>query len=177
MFAKKFRRLAALSAAVALAPATAAQAEVDYLYSTYTHYLQFKLPGFLKAGDTILPQDTAYCVVVSNYVCKGLYATKGIDPQYGTATDILTFEAYDPNRPTDIYRVTSYWTPGLWTQSGRGWMANHTSSGMPVTLIVSGEPSPIASVPEPSTWGLLIIGFGMVGVGLRRTRRVAFQPS
>ena len=30
-----------------------------------------------------------------------------------------------------------------------------------------------AAVPEPVTWALLIAGFGMVGVGMRRRRPVA----
>lgn len=30
---------------------------------------------------------------------------------------------------------------------------------------------PIAAVPEPSSWALLILGFGLVGVGLRRAGR------
>lgn len=29
----------------------------------------------------------------------------------------------------------------------------------------------VSSVPEPSTWGLLILGFGAVGAGMRRQRR------
>ena len=34
-----------------------------------------------------------------------------------------------------------------------------------------------STVPEPATWGLMIVGFGLVGVGARRRRKVATQVS
>lgn len=33
----------------------------------------------------------------------------------------------------------------------------------------------VAAVPEPSTWAVMIIGFGMAGAALRRRRRVAYS--
>lgn len=36
-------------------------------------------------------------------------------------------------------------------------------------------PTAIAAVPEPSSWALLLLGFGGVGVALRRQRRSAVQ--
>ncbi|GAA3889949.1 hypothetical protein GCM10022276_06220 [Sphingomonas limnosediminicola] len=35
----------------------------------------------------------------------------------------------------------------------------------------------IAAVPEASTWALMLVGFGMVGVGLRRSRRCLLTPA
>ena len=32
-------------------------------------------------------------------------------------------------------------------------------------------PEPVAAIPEPSTWVMLILGFGLVGAGLRRSAR------
>lgn len=37
---------------------------------------------------------------------------------------------------------------------------------------ISGAPIPIAAVPEPATWGLLILGFGMAGAAVRRRRPI-----
>ena len=31
--------------------------------------------------------------------------------------------------------------------------------------------SPAGAVPEPSTWAMLIVGFGAVGMGMRSSRR------
>jgi hypothetical protein len=33
--------------------------------------------------------------------------------------------------------------------------------------------NPVAAVPEPSTWGLMLVGFGAIGVSMRRKRRTA----
>ena len=35
----------------------------------------------------------------------------------------------------------------------------------------------LTAVPEPTTWALMIIGFGIIGAGRRRRRRVAFSPA
>lgn len=41
----------------------------------------------------------------------------------------------------------------------------------PVALIPTPTVSPIAAVPEPGTWLMLIVGFGFVGATMRSTRR------
>ena len=42
-------------------------------------------------------------------------------------------------------------------------------------LTIAASVLPVAgAVPEPSAWALMILGFGMVGLGLRSRRRVAF---
>ncbi len=33
--------------------------------------------------------------------------------------------------------------------------------------------TPVAAVPEPSTWGMMLLGFGAIGVSMRRRRRAA----
>ena len=35
-----------------------------------------------------------------------------------------------------------------------------------------GTPIPVAAVPEPATWAMMIVGFGVVGFGLRRRHKV-----
>lgn len=34
----------------------------------------------------------------------------------------------------------------------------------------------VAAIPEPSTWAIMIVGFGMAGTGLRQARRHTFRP-
>ena len=36
---------------------------------------------------------------------------------------------------------------------------------------ISGEGTPVGSVPEPATWAMMLLGFGGMGVALRRSRR------
>jgi hypothetical protein len=37
---------------------------------------------------------------------------------------------------------------------------------------ISGEGTPVGSVPEPATWGLMLLGFAGVGFAMRRSRTV-----
>ena len=36
--------------------------------------------------------------------------------------------------------------------------------------------SPVPAVPEPSTWGLMLLGFGAIGVSMRRKRKLVALP-
>jgi hypothetical protein len=45
-------------------------------------------------------------------------------------------------------------------------------NGNPLTSVVSGNVS-ISAVPEPGTWALMILGFGAVGLTMRRKRQPA----
>lgn len=42
----------------------------------------------------------------------------------------------------------------------------------PGNVVIGGNPPP--AVPEPSTWAMIIAGFGIVGAALRRRRTLAF---
>ena len=35
-----------------------------------------------------------------------------------------------------------------------------------------GTPAPQGAVPEPATWAMMLLGFGGIGMALRRSRRV-----
>jgi hypothetical protein len=49
----------------------------------------------------------------------------------------------------------------------------HTGSpfGVRVLITAAGVTSPTGGVPEPTTWALLLVGFGLAGSGLRARRR------
>jgi hypothetical protein len=34
----------------------------------------------------------------------------------------------------------------------------------------------VPAVPEPSTWGLMLLGFGAIGVSMRRKRKLVMLP-
>jgi opacity protein-like surface antigen len=43
----------------------------------------------------------------------------------------------------------------------------------PYTLTITGANQQVAAVPEPATWGMMLLGFGLAGFGLRRRKAVA----
>jgi PEP-CTERM motif-containing protein len=102
-------------------------------------------------------------------------------------TSLFTF---DFNSPFDAAGGTTYWlgihaagdfnsidgpywsnTAGNGTSTGHesqggtfdNWSDNGTEHAFYLTGLVSG-------VPEPSTWAMIILGFGVAGMGLRRSR-------
>lgn len=48
-----------------------------------------------------------------------------------------------------------------------------TSGGSPIHIAIDGTITAVAGVPEPSTWAMLAIGFGLIGLVGRRRLRVA----
>jgi hypothetical protein len=50
---------------------------------------------------------------------------------------------------------------------------NNADDGLAIdNFSVSATNAPVAAVPEPATWSLMLAGFGMIGFGLRRRSRV-----
>ena len=68
----------------------------------------------------------------------------------------------DPNNPQSFWVVGEY---------ALGYLPNRTASNSRWGTWISNVN--IGGVPEPSTWGLMIVGFGFAGVALRRRRATA----
>lgn len=45
------------------------------------------------------------------------------------------------------------------------------TAGGPAVLAFQVNGAPVGGVPEPATWGLMVVGFGLVGVGVRRHKQ------
>jgi hypothetical protein len=58
------------------------------------------------------------------------------------------------------------------TAGGGGLEAFWAGSGILPAAFLTVAPAEITgAIPEPSTWAMLIVGFGAVGVGMRASRR------
>ncbi len=66
------------------------------------------------------------------------------------------------------------WDDGL-LGTGRQWV----TIGMGGTVGAPSEPGggPISAVPEPATWAMMILGFGLVGTAVRRRGRLVVRPA
>jgi len=75
------------------------------------------------------------------------------------------FETPAPADPTGTYG------PFLNLCSGSFSTAGGTGGDLcPITLTISAGSSPPAGIPEPVTWTLMMVGFGVAGAALRRRR-------
>jgi hypothetical protein len=87
----------------------------------------------------------------------------------GTSVPGLVFGATGPDY--DIFSQTFATTPGV--EYVYTFTYINTFGGTPTALLVTTTGSAVGSVPEPSTWAMLLLGFAGLGfVGYRRSRRV-----
>ena len=68
-------------------------------------------------------------------------------------------------------------TPGNWSPFTASYTATLADNGSPITILLnSADPQggwdmvSLTAVPEPATWAMLIVGFGMVGFAARRRK-------
>jgi hypothetical protein len=130
----------------------------------------FPAGGAGELSKIILTPRAGFEVSFTRFTWDKLTATTSSDFifELRDASNTLLFSG-DNSRPT--WEWNSAYTSGplifLFGNGGRGVVAVDD-----VTFDVRGISA--AAVPEPSTWAMLILGFGAVGGALRRRRPLAF---
>ena len=130
--------------------------------------------GTLQNGGTISfgVNDLS---IGQSYVVNFLTAQR---PGYAVATINLDFGGMSLGSITPTSTAFAAATPFRFTAlTGMGTLT-FTGAGAPGVDVNAGIDAITVSVPEPATWAMMLLGFGMVGFGLRRsarrTTRVAF---
>lgn len=159
---------AALIGGLALAAAAAlpgqGQAAVTYRFEVFdldgasTGHFQFTTPTFIT-GDVSVPIDQMdSCSAPAGLTCK----TSGF---YSDSTPFIGGEGYDiVGRGLTWSTTYYYFADGALSQPG----VYHAQVFLndDAVLTVSGS-----AIPEPTTWAMLILGFGVAGGALRYGRR------
>ncbi len=111
----------------------------------HTAYAITSITGMVNGSAIVAPDAPTY----GNYFTDGPAFLDGVGLRFFTAAnnDIRFFFQDSVGR----YRVNTF-NPGA-------------------TGFVTATSSLVAGVPEPATWGLMIMGFGMMGTAVRRSRR------
>lgn len=114
-----------------------------------------------------------------------------------TTNAFFWMRAFGPGRTIEQYDVTlDQWKNGYASGSSHVLDANTSITGIEVgvgsgwsgtfdgavdhvrlsfgsdSISADFEPDAVAAVPEPASWGMMILGFGMVGAGMRRRKAV-----
>ena len=108
--------------------------------------------GSISNGYTV--ED---CVTTGN-TCSGGGGGGVVPGTPGTGTFVLNFGAATPNVTLSAF-IDRYQASAV-TPNGSG-------VGLPVR----------SPVPEPATWAMMLVGFGAVGVSLRRRKRMTLQAA
>ena len=153
--------IAAIAAIASIAPASAA-----------TYLLNYTGSGAVTAALTITTSNTA--AIDGSFAITGITGNvlgdvvTGLAPvnPAGFNTDNKYFNA-DPIFTTGgVGFFSSTLTYNLWgTGPGAYTLYSYNGSSYPIQ---SNGTLTVANVPEPASWALLIVGFGMVGFAARR---------
>jgi len=145
---------ASLALAVGLAPA--AEAAVVYEYKTQTGSFpsfdfRYTAPDFITVDTEVLGADLDACTPHNGAACyKVIFDVSMVENALASSVRAFT----GPSSGTYVFLpLNIFSTPG-----------SYVRSRFSLTVDV---------VPEPSTWALMIAGFGLAGAALRRRRGVA----
>ena len=129
------------------------------------------MSGTMLTSGTVTAADTLL----------GNYRYDSIAPLLlGAGSYVIGGEFFSGNFPTDLTGVTnaaSYgWTQDRYAGAGFAFPTSTSSGGYGQNgiALVNFSIAQGAAVPEPATWAMMLMGFGAIGVSLRRRKRVAF---
>lgn len=132
------------------------------------------MSGAMLTSGTVTAADTLL----------GNYRYDSIAPLLlGAGSYVIGGEFFSGSFPTDLSGVANAATYG-WTEdryAGAGFTFPTSTSaggyGQQGIAMVNFSIAQDSAVPEPATWAMMLIGFGGVGVSLRRRKRLAFAQA
>lgn len=125
-------------------------------YRSYSQGLNVRFSSPIFAAVTIWP--------------SGYYDYFGPDGEMIPGNDLVerTIDFTGTQTGADIYSAPILHFPGGWTRRESFIDAFFTIDAFEMSAPVSFTMDGFAGVPEPSTWALIIVGFGGIGVAMRR---------
>lgn len=126
-----------------------------------------------KTGSNVI---IYYDFSKSDFPIDPVYWDFRIGGEAGPGGPIDSFSRYFLVDPADLSTVTGRIVQpfGLY-EDARGYYNWRLSSYVPATFSVG--VFSVGSVPEPSTWAILILGFGIIGFAMRRKSRLNPLPA
>ena len=173
------RKLASKIAAAMLLAACAAPAAavVQYDFTATSSFggpygsFSFLSPGFINSSSTsgtsiAFPNLTSCSVTFGGGTCGAQTLYNNTSGLTGTPSDAVSFGTSNGQGAYFYFADGAFTNYGTYTNILFG-------SSQAATLRVSLAPN--SAVPEPATWAMMLIGFGAIGVSLRRRRRATAQ--
>lgn len=108
-----------------------------------------------QTPGNVLPTDSGSVLNVTFTYNGTAPINPGVNGGQGTSTELGTFSVFST---IGTLRSTNF--TGLMTKN------NGAQAGTTIANI--GQVTAPGAVPEPATWGLMLVGFGMVGTAVRR---------
>ncbi|WP_027517876.1 PEP-CTERM sorting domain-containing protein [Bradyrhizobium sp. WSM1417] len=137
-----------------------------------------RAPGFATGMFDEFFWSDATLTINNGHIFTALGYINSLEGAYGQAVH-LWITGDNPLLPSDILTPVSikdfvgsggltYW---YGTRGEGGGTVGYALSISSVDIVVDGLSAPITSVPEPTTWVMLILGFSTIGISVARNRR------
>ncbi len=176
-------RIASLSGAVLAASimTSAPAAAADFIFDFQTNTPLIGGPA--SGSGTITTDDVTFSS--RGFTAQRIIAIVGTfngSTITGLATPFGANNLYYVTGPTFVdgsglgFRTAAGTNVNLFFQ-GSGGRYRVNTTGPFTSSFVNATSSAAAAVPEPATWGLMILGFGVVGASLRRRRAPAVRSA
>ena len=124
-----------------------------------TYTLNFNLGG-ASAASAFISGSVAYDNLVKVFLNGNLLYS---DQNTG-GSGLGTYEAFN-----QLHAFSTAGCPGCFVSGANALTFDVTDLGQPTALLVTNLSG--TAVPEPATWAMMLVGFGMVGFGLRSRRK------
>ncbi len=126
-------------------------------------------------------QDIGGLTVGQKYVVQFDWAGTQFENRSGATTDYLQVGFGDQSKATPVFGGPTHYFEG-WAHESFTFTADAvtetlsflsigTPTGLPPVALLDGVS--VTAVPEPATWGLMLVGFGVLGAFARRRRQAA----
>lgn len=167
-----FRRCIPVAVAALVAfSTTPAAAAVRYVFTAHSSFdgvtgtFSYTAPSFITTNRFVPATDFDSCTIVTPAGGTCTFSTPFIvDPTGGAGIDPWDQIGFQVNFLQPAY----YFANGAFSTIGTH-ETTQFGAAQAATLVVS----QVGGVPEPSSWALMIGGFGIVGAAARRRRRTA----
>ena len=120
------------------------------------------LGGSNNLLDTVFTYTPAPSNPSASQFQTGIYDTRNL------AFGAYTVGSYDTFSQTFATAIGTSYRLGFSLSADAAGTTNTSPNGLRITL---GNIAAVGTVPEPSTWAMMLIGFGAVGSAMRRRRR------
>jgi hypothetical protein len=164
------------------APSNGGPSNVEYTGNTDLHITS----GFAQIQDAGTQGDLFQIVINPDDLFDLMKLSVQLEGTAGTVTVyyLLSSSILDANVIASYTQIAGAFASGQndnqnYLLSGGTFSGIMVSSTSPISVFqvkqnsyqLAGTTPPVGSVPEPATWGMMLLGFGGMGLALRRSRR------